>query len=80
MISMIRMDDRLLHGQVAYAWKADLGYNAVVIASDAASKDEFKKKALKMCCPSGIKIAIRPVEEAVELLKNPKLQPLKVLG
>lgn len=46
MISMIRMDDRLLHGQVAYAWKADLGYNAVVIASDAASKDEFKKKAL----------------------------------
>lgn len=27
MISMIRMDDRLLHGQVAYAWKADLGYN-----------------------------------------------------
>lgn len=79
MISMIRMDDRLLHGQVAYAWKADLGYNAVVIASDAASKDEFKKKALKMCCPSGIKIVIRPVEEAVELLKNPKLQPLKVL-
>lgn len=32
-----------------------------------------------MCCPSGIKIAIRPVEEVVELLKNPKLQPLKVL-
>lgn len=56
MISMIRMDDRLLHGQVAYAWKADLGYNAVVIASDAASKDEFKKKALKCVAHQGLRL------------------------
>ena len=79
MISMIRMDDRLLHGQVAYAWKADLGYNAVVIASDQASKDEVKKMALKMCCPSDVRLAIRTVDDALVLLKNPKLKVLKVL-
>ena len=79
MICMIRMDDRLLHGQVAYAWKADLGYNAVVIASDEASKDDVKKAALKMCCPSDVRLAIRTVEDALKLLKNPKLESLRVL-
>lgn len=79
MICMIRMDDRLLHGQVAFAWKAYLGYNAVVIASDGASKDDVKKMALKMCSPSDVRLAIRSVDDALTLLKNPKLDPLKVL-
>lgn len=79
MICMIRMDDRLLHGQVAFAWKAYLSYEAVVIASDNCANDEIKKKALKMCCPNGVKIAIRGVNEASELLKNPKLDKIKVL-
>lgn len=79
MISMIRIDDRLLHGQVAYAWKAHLGYEAVVIASDSASKDDVKKMALKMCCPAEVKLAIRTVKDALVLLKNPKLEKLKVL-
>ena len=79
MISMIRLDDRLVHGQVAFSWKARLGYQAVVIASDSASKDEVRKMALKMCCPEDVKIAIRDVDNAIELLKNEKLKPLKVL-
>lgn len=79
MICMIRMDDRLLHGQVAYAWKATIGYNAVVIASDSASKDEIKRMAIKMCCPEDVKLAIRSVDDALKLLSNPKLKPLKVL-
>ncbi|MDU3546405.1 MAG: PTS sugar transporter subunit IIB [Clostridium sp.] len=76
---MIRIDDRLLHGQVAFAWKAYLGYNTVVIASDNASKDEVKKMALKMCCPSDVRLAIRSVDDALVLLRNPKLDKLKVL-
>lgn len=79
MISMIRMDDRLLHGQVAFAWKAALNYNAVVIASDSVVNDEVKKMALKMCCPSDVRIAIRSVTEALKLLKNPKISKLNVL-
>uniref|UniRef100_UPI003BACC4E8 PTS sugar transporter subunit IIB n=2 Tax=Clostridium TaxID=1485 RepID=UPI003BACC4E8 len=73
---MIRIDDRLLHGQVAFAWKAYLGYNTVVIASDNASKDEVKKMALKMCCPSDVRLAIRSVDDALVLLRNPKLDKL----
>ena len=40
MILKIRIDDRLLHGQVAYSWKSALSYDAIVIVSDSAAKDE----------------------------------------
>ena len=46
MILKIRIDDRLLHGQVAYSWKSALSYNAIVIASDSAAKDEVRKICL----------------------------------
>lgn len=78
MILKIRIDDRLLHGQVAYSWKSALSYNAIVIVSDSAAKDEVRKTALKLCCPDGVKLATRTVEDAAELLKNPKLEEMKV--
>lgn len=78
MILKIRIDDRLLHGQVAYSWKAKLGYNAIVIASNEAANDELRKATIKMCCPDGVKLATRDVEAAVTLLKNDKLKAMKV--
>ena len=80
MIVKLRIDDRLLHGQVAYSWKSALGYNAIVIASDGAAADEFRKGVIKMCCPEGVKLATRSVEEAAKLLNNPKLKDMKVFA
>lgn len=78
MILKLRIDDRLLHGQVAYSWKSALGYNAVVIASDEAAKDDLRKTTIKLCCPDGVKLATRTIEEAANLLNNPKLANMRV--
>ena len=78
MILRIRIDDRLLHGQVAYSWKSALSYDAIVIASNAAANDEMRKATIKMCCPDGVKFATRSIEEAAKLLKNPKLEKMRV--
>jgi PTS system mannose-specific IIB component/fructoselysine and glucoselysine-specific PTS system IIB component len=78
MILAMRIDDRLLHGQVVYSWKAALSYDAIVIASDEAANDEIRKMALKMSCPDGVRLAIRTIEEAAKVLKNPKLVQMKV--
>ncbi len=78
MILKVRIDDRLLHGQVAYSWKARLGYNAIVIVSDLAANDNLRKATLKMCCPDGVKLATRSIEEGIQLLKNEKLKSMKV--
>ena len=78
MIQLIRVDDRLLHGQVAYSWKAALGYEAIVIANDHAASDVIRKNALQLAKPDGVRIAIRSVEDAITLLNNEKLKKLKV--
>ncbi len=79
MIQLVRIDDRLLHGQVAYSWKSALSYEAIVIANDSASNDEIRKAALKMAVPPGVKLAIRSITAAAELVNNPKLEKVKVL-
>lgn len=78
MIQRIRIDDRLLHGQVAFSWKSKLDFNAIVIASDAAANDPMRKQIMKMRCPEGVKLAVRTVEDAAELLKNPRLESMRV--
>ncbi|MFV0255423.1 MAG: PTS sugar transporter subunit IIB [Erysipelotrichaceae bacterium] len=78
MILKLRIDDRLLHGQVAYSWKSALSYEAIVIASDEASSDELRKTTIKMCCPDGVKLAVRSISEAAKLLQNDKLKNMKV--
>lgn len=78
MIQKVRIDDRLLHGQVAFSWKSKLGFDAIVIASDAAANDPMRKQVIKMCCPEGVRLAVRTVDGAAELLRNPKLSAMKV--
>lgn len=79
MIQKIRIDDRLLHGQVAYSWKSVLRFDAIVIANDAAASDAMRKQVMKMCCPDGVKLAVRSIQGAAELLNNPRLRDMKVL-
>jgi PTS system mannose-specific IIB component/fructoselysine and glucoselysine-specific PTS system IIB component len=78
MIVKMRIDDRLLHGQIAYSWRAALSYQAIVIANDAAANDDIRKAAMKMSTPDGVKLAVRTIEEAGKLLLNPKLSKMKV--
>lgn len=78
MIVLLRIDDRLLHGQVAYSWRAALSYDAIVIANDAAAGDELRKKAFKMARPEGVKIATRTITEAAALTKDERLAKMRV--
>ncbi len=36
MVSLMRIDDRLIHGQVAYGWATSLGINVILVANDEA--------------------------------------------
>ena len=78
MIVKPRIDDRLLHGQVAYSWRAKLSYDAIVIISEDVVNDEIRKMTIKMCCPTGVKLAIRNIVDGIKLLNDERLKNLKV--
>lgn len=79
MIKALRVDERLIHGQVAMAWTRDLGVQGIVVANDEAAANEMQKMTLKMAVPEGIKCIIKSVEESIKLLNNPKAANMKIL-
>lgn len=79
MIQLIRIDERFIHGQVAITWSKDYDITAIVVANDGAASNPIMKKTLKMAAPAGIKVTIQTVAEAIELLKDPRCEPMKIL-
>ena len=73
-ITALRVDDRLIHGQVAMTWTKQLAVQGIVVAND-----NTQKMALKMAVPGGIKSLIKPVDEAIRILNNPKASRMRIL-
>lgn len=78
-IAFCRIDDRLIHGQVATVWTKVSGCNRIMCCNDEVAKDELRKKLLLQVAPPGIKAYVVPVEKACEAYKNPKYDAFKTL-
>ncbi len=78
-ITALHVDDRLIHGQVAMTWTKQLAVQGIVVANDEAANDNTQKMALKMAVPGGIKSLIKPVDEAIRILNNPKASRMRIL-
>ncbi|MGL4695345.1 PTS system mannose/fructose/N-acetylgalactosamine-transporter subunit IIB [Enterococcus larvae] len=61
-----RVDERLIHGQVATVWTNTLGAQRIMVVNDSAVKDQMQIGALKMAKPSGVKLSILSKRKAVE--------------
>lgn len=79
MIKLLRLDDRLLHGQVAFTWTPALGVDTLVIANDKLARDEFRKMTLGLAKPPGTRLIIKNVAEGTTFLQDAKNAGLKML-
>jgi mannose/fructose/N-acetylgalactosamine-specific phosphotransferase system component IIB len=78
MVKLLRVDERLLHGQVALNWVSNVGASSILIANDDVMRNEMSKMALKMAKPSGVNLAIRGIKGAAELLNDPRSADITV--
>ncbi|MGM0169116.1 PTS system, mannose-specific IIB component [Enterococcus sp. AZ135] len=78
MIVTIRVDDRLIHGQVALLWTKKLQADGIVVANDAAATNETQQMTLKMAAPYNVKLTIKTIEDSVKLLNNPKADKMRI--
>ncbi|MGM0123968.1 PTS system, mannose-specific IIB component [Enterococcus sp. AZ194] len=79
MISMIRVDDRLIHGQVAVMWSKALEINRILVVSDEIAKNDIQISALMMAAPSGVKASVVPLEKGIKILNDPRSEKLRIL-
>lgn len=79
MITMARVDDRLIHGQVAVKWSKELRINRIIVASDSVAKNAVQVAALKSAAPAGVKAAILPIEKARSIINDPRSKDMRIL-
>ncbi|ALB47759.1 PTS sugar transporter subunit IIB [Clostridium beijerinckii] len=70
MIKLLRVDYRLLHGQVALAWTQQINTDCILIANDKLMQDEIKKTTIKLAKPNGVKLVIKNIEDSIAAIKS----------
>ncbi|KAF1306115.1 PTS sugar transporter subunit IIB [Enterococcus saccharolyticus] len=71
-IRLARIDDRLIHGQVATVWAKEAGAERIIVVSKEVAGDQIRKTLVKQAAPPGIKANIVDVDKAVRVYNNPK--------
>lgn len=75
----VRIDARMIHGQVAAFWSNSLRVNRIMVANDAVSVDEITKSALRMVAPSGMRTSLISLETAAANIKANKYAGQRVM-
>lgn len=79
MIKEVRLDDRLIHGQVAVSWTRFLGVDVLLVVNDQIVNDKMRRNALKLGVPAGVKYGFRSVDEGISFLNSPESQKFKIM-
>lgn len=78
-IVQVRIDDRLLHGQVCAFWTNTLKLTRIMVANDKVADDELQKQVLRMAAPTGIRTSIISLQRAATQIMDGKYAGQKVL-
>lgn len=69
-ISLARIDDRLIHGQVVIKWLRAAPCDEILICDDQVRADGFLQRVLALAAPSTVRLAVRSVAEAIPYLQD----------
>ena len=72
MVKLLRIDDRLVHGQVAFTWTPAIGVDCLFVANDRVAKDEFLRMTLGLAKPAGAKLLIKSIADSIAYLNDAK--------
>lgn len=79
MILSLRVDERLIHGQIAMSWSKALNLQGIVVANNEAAVDDLQKMSLKMAAPNGVKAIILSVNDAINLLNDERSKKMRLM-
>lgn len=79
MIKLVRVDHRLLHGQVAVSWFNNLGVNTILVANDAVATDDFRKSTIRLAKPENAKLVMQSIETSIKSINSGITDKYKML-
>ncbi|OQO70999.1 PTS fructose transporter subunit IIB [Enterococcus villorum] len=78
-IRLARIDDRLIHGQVATVWSKLTGVERIIVISDLVAQDKLRKFLLKEAAPPGITANVITVNKMIQVYQSGLLEKTKVM-
>ncbi len=72
---LVRIDDRLIHGQVIAVWCKHKTFTRIVIIDDQVASDAFMQQVLKMAAPPNITVDVYGIDEATDVLSQDTVKP-----
>lgn len=69
-ITLVRIDDRVIHGQIVARWSRFKTCNGILIVNDSIAQDPIQKKIFTNAAPAEIKVGVFTVNESIEKIKK----------
>ncbi|RDY21462.1 PTS N-acetylgalactosamine transporter subunit IIB [Criibacterium bergeronii] len=67
-ILLTRIDNRLLHGQVATQWTNVLGANLILVANDEVSTNKMRQGLMDMAAPNGVATRYFSIQKTIDVI------------
>ncbi len=64
-LSLVRVDDRLIHGQVIAVWLRAIGADRILIVDDDVARDEFLADVMTLAAPPGVPVEVHDLEAGI---------------
>ncbi|MBK4783266.1 MAG: PTS mannose transporter subunit IIAB [Pantoea sp. Pent] len=71
-IGLARIDDRLIHGQVATRWTKETNVTRIIVVSDEVANDHVRKTLLTQVAPPGVTAHVVDIAKMIRVWNNPK--------
>jgi mannose/fructose/N-acetylgalactosamine-specific phosphotransferase system component IIB len=73
-VTHIRMDNRLIHGQILVSWNAALNIDHLIVTNDKVANDPMQVTLLKAVTPIGAKVSVMTIEDCVKYCQSPEAE------
>ena len=78
-VQLLRIDSRLLHGQVTTSWARALSIDYILVVSDAVAHDKIRKALMLQVKPANVNVKILTLAKMERLLQDSRFDTLKVM-
>ncbi len=67
-LGLVRIDDRLIHGQIIAVWCKHRTFTRIIIADDDVAADTFMVEVLSLAAPPGLQVDVFSIEDSIQVL------------
>ncbi|MGX8833114.1 PTS system mannose/fructose/N-acetylgalactosamine-transporter subunit IIB [Amedibacillus sp. YH-ame6] len=78
-VKLVRVDFRLMHGQVIANWMNQVDGDSIMIINKKLANDPFMGNVYKMAAPKGVKVNIMDLDKAMERIQSEKYATRKLV-